>query len=129
MTRPADITLVPDDQIPEAVWSLAYGAVLEIKKDRNFSSRIIASAIMADRAGRLNVAGLTARQADCLRFIAAHQHENDGITPSFAEIADGLGLVSKSGVLRLLMALEKRGRILRPANRSRAITIIANPAN
>jgi DNA-binding CsgD family transcriptional regulator len=85
---------------------------------------IIARAIMDDRAVRIDVSGLTARQADCLRFIVAHQHENDGITPSYAEIADGLGLVSKSGVLRLLRALERRGRILRPANQSRAITIL-----
>jgi DNA-binding MarR family transcriptional regulator len=87
----------------------------------------IAGAIMADRAGRVNVAGLTARQADCLRFIAAHQRENNGITPSFDQIKDGLGLASKSGVTRLLDELEDRGRLTRMPGLARAITIITAP--
>lgn len=88
---------------------------------------IIAKAIVADRAGRLNVSGLTARQADCLRFIAAHQRENNGITPSYEQIKDGLGLSSKSGVTRLLDELEDRGRVTRLPGLARAITIITAP--
>ena len=90
---------------------------------------IIARAIQNDRAGRLNVSGLTGQQADCLKFIALHQRQHDGISPSYDEIKDGLGLGSKSTVSWLLNELEERGRIKRLPNRSRAITIIANPAN
>lgn len=90
---------------------------------------IIARAIMADRSQRINMTGLTSQQGNCLRAIAAHQAQHGGQSPTFEELATALGLASKSGVLRLLMALEKRGRILRPANTARAATIIANPAN
>lgn len=86
----------------------------------------IAEAIMADRAGRLDTAGLTTQQSACLRAIAEHQAQH-GISPTHDELASALGLASKSGVARLLLALETRGRIQRLPNRSRAITIIANP--
>lgn len=88
---------------------------------------IIARAIVNDRAGRVNTAGLTKRQADCLLFIHAHQRENGGITPSYDEIAAGIGLASKSGVNRLIDELVERGRISRIPARPRAITIISNP--
>jgi hypothetical protein len=89
---------------------------------------IIADAIMADRTQRINVTGLTSQQAACLKAIAEHQART-GLSPTHEELRVTLGLASKSGVSRLLHWLERRGRILRPANQSRAITIIANPAN
>ena len=89
----------------------------------------VAKAIMADRAGRVAAKSLTSRQADCLRFIAAHQRDNAGLTPTYDEIKDGLGLASKSGVNRLIDGLVERGAIQRLPNRARAITIIANPAS
>jgi repressor LexA len=84
---------------------------------------------VADRAGRLDVTGLTSRQAETLRFLDAHQRQHNGITPSYQQIKEGLGLASKSGVTRLLADLEQRGRITRLPGLARAITIIANPAN
>ena len=90
---------------------------------------IIARAIMADRAARIHLAGLTASQAKCLQFIADYQDAHGGIAPSYDEIAQHMGIVSKSGVTRLIDGLEDRGRISRLPNRSRAITIIATPAS
>jgi DNA-binding MarR family transcriptional regulator len=115
---PQDVQAAAAEAVPE--WAYADNRVVAVQ-------HIVATAIMADRAGRLDTTGLTTKQAECLKAIADHQAQH-GVSPSFEELATALGLASRSGVLRLLMALEKRGRILRPANRSRAITIIANPA-
>ena len=55
---------------------------------------------------------LTRKQANLLRYIS-DQITKDGVSPSFDEMKDALGLKSKSGVHRLIMALEERG--VRPA--------------
>ncbi|WP_240233587.1 LexA family protein [Devosia lacusdianchii] len=89
---------------------------------------IIARAIVADRCQRINVTGLTTQQAACLKAIAEHQART-GLSPTHDELRVALGLASKSGVSRLLHWLESRGRILRPANQSRAITIISTPSS
>ena len=65
---------------------------------------------------------ITARQRDLLRFIERHQREH-GVSPSFAEMATGLGVV-KSNVHRLLVGLEARGAIRRIAGHARAIEIL-----
>lgn len=65
---------------------------------------------------------LTARQRDLLDFIRSYQAEK-GITPSFVEMRDALGLASKSGVHRLVDALEERGCLTRLPNRARAIEL------
>ena len=44
-------------------------------------AKVIARAIMADRTQRIDVAGLTTQQANCLRAIAAHQAEHGGQSP------------------------------------------------
>lgn len=66
---------------------------------------------------------LTTRQRDCLRAIETFQEENGGVSPSFEELRDALGLASKSGVYRLLGGLEERG-FIRRLSRARAIEII-----
>lgn len=119
----SSVTVFPPD-----VWALAVkfgGTSMNTEADR----RIIASAIMADRAGRLHTNGLTVRQGECLRIIWEYQRAHQGITPSYDEICASMGLASKSAVTRLVDALVERGRVTRLPNRSRAITIIANPAN
>lgn len=92
---------------------------------------IFARVIMADRAARqqrIDLAGLTIGQAAVLEFIAAYQRDNAGRSPTFDQIAAGAGFSSKSNVSRILDILTDRGRIRRDP-RSRAITIIANPAS
>lgn len=67
--------------------------------------------------------GLTRRQADLLEFIRQHT-DRHGISPSFDEMAAGVGSASKSTVFRLIQGLEERGFVRRFPNRARAIEIV-----
>lgn len=67
---------------------------------------------------------LTKRQRDVLTFIATYQRKTGGVSPSTADIAAGIGVVSKGNATAYLDALEERGFIRRLANRSRAIEIL-----
>jgi repressor LexA len=69
---------------------------------------------------------LTKKQSELLRFIHERLQE-DGVPPSFDEMKDALDLRSKSGIHRLIMALEERGFIRRLANRARAIEVLRLP--
>ena len=69
---------------------------------------------------------LTRKQHELLTFIQTRL-EADGISPSFEEMKDALDLKSKSGVHRLISALEERGFIRRLANRARALAVIREP--
>ncbi|NJM51296.1 MAG: transcriptional repressor LexA [Sphingomonadales bacterium] len=69
---------------------------------------------------------LTVKQNELLRFI--HERlEESGVSPSFEEMKDALNLKSKSGVHRLIGALEERGFIRRLPNRARALEILQMP--
>ncbi|KIT16958.1 transcriptional repressor LexA [Jannaschia aquimarina] len=69
---------------------------------------------------------LTRKQRDLLAFI--HKRlQRDGVPPSFDEMRDALDLRSKSGIHRLITALEERGFIRRLAHRARAIEIVRLP--
>ncbi|MCB2052094.1 MAG: transcriptional repressor LexA [Novosphingobium sp.] len=69
---------------------------------------------------------LTAKQHELIRFIQARLEET-GISPSFEEMKDALDLKSKSGVHRLISALEERGFIRRLPNRARALEVLRQP--
>ena len=69
---------------------------------------------------------LTNKQRDLLILINERLIKN-GVPPSFDEMKDALDLKSKSGIHRLITALEERGFIRRLANRARAIEIIKLP--
>src|ERR1700675_4114211 len=69
---------------------------------------------------------LTRKQAELLRFIHERLKEA-GVPPSFDEMKDALDLRSKSGIHRLITALEERGFIRRLPNRARAIEVIRLP--
>jgi len=66
---------------------------------------------------------LTRKQYELLMFIRQNMKEN-GIPPSFEEMKEALGLRSKSGIHRLITALEERGFIRRLPHRARALEII-----
>jgi len=69
---------------------------------------------------------LTRKQYDLLHFI--HKRlQRDGVPPSFDEMKEALDLRSKSGIHRLITALEERGFIRRLAHRARAIEIVKLP--
>jgi repressor LexA len=69
---------------------------------------------------------LTAKQHELIRFIQARLEET-GISPSFEEMKEALDLKSKSGVHRLISALEERGFIRRLPNRARALEVLKTP--
>jgi repressor LexA len=69
---------------------------------------------------------LTRKQHDLLMFIHTRLQEA-GVPPSFDEMKDALDLKSKSGIHRLITALEERGFIRRLPNRARALEILKLP--
>lgn len=69
---------------------------------------------------------LTRKQQELLLFIHERMKES-GVPPSFDEMKDALDLASKSGIHRLITALEERGFIRRLPNRARAIEVIKLP--
>jgi repressor LexA len=69
---------------------------------------------------------LTRKQHELLRFIQQRLQE-DGVPPSFDEMKEALDLRSKSGIHRLITALEERGFIRRMPNRARALEILKLP--
>src|ERR1700735_105553 len=69
---------------------------------------------------------LTRKPAELLRFIHERLREA-GVPPSCDEMKDALDLRSKSGIHRLITALEERGFIRRLPNRARAIEVIKLP--
>lgn len=69
---------------------------------------------------------LTKKQLDLLTFIHTRV-QRDGVSPSFDEMKIALNLRSKSGIHRLITALEERGFIRRLAHRARAIEIVKMP--
>ena len=71
---------------------------------------------------------LTAKQHELLLFIQ-RKLEDTGISPSFEEMKEALDLKSKSGVHRLISALEERGFLRRLPNRARALEVLRQPEN
>lgn len=70
---------------------------------------------------------MTHRERELLRFIERYIAENDGVAPTFTEMAAAIGLASKSGVLRIILSLERQGRVRREANQTRAVRPAAVP--
>lgn len=69
---------------------------------------------------------LTSKQKELLLFI--HERiKQDGVSPSFDEMKEALNLASKSGIHRLITALEERGFLKRLANRARALEVLKLP--
>ncbi|MCH8000146.1 MAG: transcriptional repressor LexA [Proteobacteria bacterium] len=69
---------------------------------------------------------LTRKQHELLLFIHRHLGEQ-GVSPSFDEMKDALGLKSKSGIHRLITALVERGFIHRLPHRARAVEVLRLP--
>ena len=69
---------------------------------------------------------LTRKQSELLTYIQERLKQS-GVSPSFEEMKDALALKSKSGVHRLISALEERGFIRRLPNRARALEILRMP--
>lgn len=71
---------------------------------------------------------LTKKQHELLQFISRHLGQH-GVSPSFDEMKEALGLRSKSGIHRLITGLEERGFIRRLPHRARALEVIREADN
>ncbi len=71
---------------------------------------------------------LTKKQYELLLYIRDRLSQS-GVSPSFDEMKDALGLRSKSGIHRLISGLEERGFIRRLAHRARALEVVKLPEN
>jgi len=71
---------------------------------------------------------LTQKQKDLLVLIDTRLKQ-DGVSPSYDEMKDSLGLASKSGIHRLITALEERGFIRRLPNKARALEVLKMPGD
>ena len=71
---------------------------------------------------------LTRKQYELLIFIDDRLRDS-GVSPSFDEMRDALGLKSKSGIHRLITGLEERGFIRRLPHRARALEVLKLPEN
>jgi repressor LexA len=69
---------------------------------------------------------LTRKQLELLLFINQRLKE-EGVPPSFEEMKEALNLQSKSGIHRLILALEERGFLRRMPNRARALEVVKLP--
>lgn len=69
---------------------------------------------------------LTRKQHELLMFINTRLSQS-GVSPSFDEMKDALGLKSKSGIHRLITGLEERGFIRRLPHRARALEVLRMP--
>lgn len=72
---------------------------------------------------------MTRQQKKVLDFLREYIIQSGGVSPSFQEIMDGVGLSSKSHVHRIVHALEERGQIGFMPNRRRAIYLLDNSDN
>lgn len=70
--------------------------------------------------------GLTFQQLRALQFIWSHKDQH-GFTPSYAEIADYLGVKSKSNIHDLLIRLQESGYVRHEKGRRRSITLLKEP--
>ena len=71
---------------------------------------------------------LTAKQLKLLEYLKQSLKENS-VSPSFEEMKLALGLKSKSGIHRLVSALEERGFVKRLAHKARALEVVKLPEN
>ena len=73
--------------------------------------------------------GLTPRMKEAFDFIDGHLTRTGGISPSYDEIAEGLGVASKSSAWRLVSALRERGYISQMRGRVRSFSILKRPGD
>ena len=115
MTRPEDI--------PAEIWEQAdilKDQLRQYEDDLEYTARLLMWLKQDEQPQQL---GLTIPQDQTLTFIADYQQKN-GASPSYSDIAKGLGLSSKGQVHALIHQLKDRGAI-QMAPRARSITIVA----
>ena len=114
---------------PPDIIEAAEQACEEYRSSNDKLAVVIAAAIQKyhrRRTMRPAVGGLTGHQKRVFDFIASYVAARE-ISPSYQEIADHLGVGSKSAVSRVVHELEERGAIKLLPNRARGITINVKP--
>lgn len=71
---------------------------------------------------------MTPVQNQTISYIRAYRAEHDGVSPSYGEIADWLGLKARSGVYRILHELKARGLLTFSPHRARSVVLTEAPA-
>lgn len=69
---------------------------------------------------------MTPREKDLLDFIKKFTADEEGVMPSYEEMANGIGLRARSGIHRLLRGLQDKGHITKLPHRARAIQLNRN---
>ena len=82
---------------------------------------------LRDELGSISERDRSSRQVQSRLSATEERLEATGIPPSFDEMKDALELKSKSGIHRLITALEERGFIRRLPNRARALEVLKQP--
>ncbi len=67
---------------------------------------------------------MTHRERDLLRFIEQYMGDHGGVAPTLAEMAEAIGLTSKSGVHRFLSSLERQGLVQRASRQTRSVQLV-----
>ena len=115
MKRPVDI--------PAPVWEhaeLLMDALRHVEDDRELIARVL----MADRQRRGTRAGLTPKQNKTLNFIGAYIDQH-GYSPTFAEIAESIGVASRGRAHLIVGSLIERGALATLPGKTRALQIVA----
>lgn len=71
---------------------------------------------------------MTPQMQAALSFIKAYMFENQGVSPNYEEIRQGIGIGSKGGVNRILKSLAERGLISFVPHRARSIQVVEGPS-
>ncbi len=69
---------------------------------------------------------MTHRERELLAFLGTYMSKHGGVAPTLQEMADGIGIKSKSGVHAVVASLVRQGLLRRTADRHRAIAIVDN---
>lgn len=115
MTRPSDI--------PEHIYERAdilCDQFRHIEDDRELIARVL---MEVDREPRIARVGLTPMQSSVLAFVDEFQTER-GYSPAYREIAEGVGLASKSGVHRIVHDLVARGAVQLMPGHGRSVAVV-----
>ena len=120
------VSLVPSARPPAAHGFQTVNNSLKFKQLRNTTGTdsVCSGFVLVSIPGGTTM--LTRKQHELLMFIHERLKEA-GIPPSFDEMKDALDLASKSGIHRLITALEERGFIRRLPNRARALEVLRLP--
>ena len=120
-----------DSLVSDAVFSAIGSGNLDGTARTNLEHRSVADLFRPARSrhrGERPPAMLTRKQHELLALIDQHLKQT-GFSPSFEEMKDALKLKSKSGIHRLISALEERGFLGRRHHRARALEVLRLPEN